>query len=351
MPRITLHPWPNGHVTAVVIRDDDASYFTPPHMVEKIYAEAWKTGFKASLGVIPNVRAIDDFFVPPRHRGTLSQHKVNENEELLEFLRGKLDSGSIDIAQHGYTHESFNGVPEFCISNSREIRSRLETGRGILEACLPAKISAFIPPWNKVSGQAKKILGEHYLTLCLGAKKRYFGRFGTAGSLTKFNDSRPFELYSSFDAWSNRDRAFIFTRERLQKAKGEFEKSLRRGSAFCLLNHYWGYYEDWGENISEGKLNSFYSLLDFINGHDVWKTTVSDIGRWLKAFAEIRFQVKGKKIVLISPGAMRGVTIKAEGCSLAPEKTTGTAVRQRGDTTFLIFKELEAGKHEFVFTD
>jgi len=329
-----------------MIRDDDVCYYTPSQKLEQIYAKTWNLGFKVSVGVIPNVKSIDDFLVPPTNRGTSSHHRLNNNAELVEYLNGKLREEKVEIAQHGCTHESFGHLPEFCITDPQEIRARLDSGRRIIENCLQTRVSAFIPPWNKVSSQTRKILDEYGLILCSGKKKSGLGT-GFNSGLARFHDSTLVELYSSFDGWSNKQGAFVFDKASVQKAKSEFQKSLEKETPFCLLNHYWGFYQDWQENVSQDKLDSFNSLLDFIDGYDVWKATISELGHWIKGLGKIRLDVEGKKVTLKTPTAINGIAVKAEGCALTPEQSTNTVVKQMGNDTLVIFEELGAGVHEF----
>ena len=349
MQRVTLSPLPYGYVTAVMIRDDDVSFFTPSYKLDQLYQGVLKQGFKVSLGIIPNVKAIDDFLIPPSSRGKMSQHEICDNEELVEYLREKIAANECDIVQHGYNHEMLSGVPEFSVNNASEIESRLGAGRGRIEACLGVRVSAFVPPWNRVSKQARKILGEHDLALCLGTRKNRLPQLGISPELHVGWSSNPVEIFSSVDPWSNRNQAFVFGRDLVDRAKRKFEECVKNGDCFCLLNHYWGYYQDWQDSISQEKLDSFYSILNYVDRDGVWKTTLSEMGSWLRGLRGVKLHQKGNMITLASSTLIRGVTIKAQRGSVFPANEANVIVKKEGDSTLLIFKEIAQGGSEVVF--
>ena len=350
MRRVSLSPLPYGYVTAVIIRDDDVSFFAPSHKLDQLYEKAWEQGFKVSLGIIPSVKAIDDFLVPPEYRGKLSQHELNANEELVAYLGKKTIAGQCDIVQHGYAHEMLSGVPEFSVNNAKEIESRLDIGRIMIEACLCVRVTAFVPPWNRVSKQAREILGEHDLALCLGTRKSRLPKLGIRPDLHVVWSSNPVEIFSSLDPWSNRNKAFVFSRGLVDRAKKRFDMCLKNGDCFCLLNHYWGYYQDWQDSISREKFDSFYSILSYVDRDCVWKTTLSEMGSWLRGLRGVSLHQKGNKITLTSSALIHGVAIKAERNSVFPENEANVIVKEEEDSTLLIFKEIAQGGSEVVFT-
>jgi len=365
---ISVNPWPYGHKAAVVIRDDDTCYFTPPHKIDRIYGQAWKKGFKVSLAVIPRVKAIDDPLVPPRYRGKMSEHPLCDNKELTDYLKEKIAERKVDVVQHGYNHEKIRGVPEFCIRDSSEIKSRLKLGRKNLEETLSTEINVFVPPWNRVSRQAWAALKQEGLALCR-KEKRISGLIkNTPLSLNNFiplmrilysktfsRDVHPFakgiikfprmiELRPSLDWWKSKNFS-----KRVEDAHKKFNETIQASGLICIVNHYWFYYEDWQDNLSnEETLRHFYGLLDFLDTQDVWKTTLTDVVNWLKQMDKIKIKVKSGKIILKASTTLQGVTIKAENCTLTPTDRADVEIRKQDNTVLLIYKKLKTGEGKIV---
>jgi hypothetical protein len=159
------------------------------------------------------------------------------------------------------------------------------------------------------------------------------------------------ELHHSFDWWSKKHQSYIFNEERVKEAREEFEKVLVAGDMFCLVNHYYAYYTDWQDDINLGKLDCFYSVLDFLDRRNVWKTTLSEIVRWIKKLEKIKVYVNKEKMVLNSSTTVRGLTIKGEGCIITPASDADIIVRKEKDDTFVVYKKLEPGETQVAFIE
>jgi len=371
MKHVSISAWPYGHTTALVIRDDDTSYFTPSYKIEKIYKQALERGFKVSLGVIPRLKAINDPCVPPKYRGKMSQHAVCDNKELMDYLKVKIAKHQVDIVQHGYTHENLHNVPEFYIRDSSEIKTRLRLGRKILEKCLPIKISVFLAPQNMVSKQAWNVIKQEGLALCRKEKRLYGLMKNTPWSfdnwipLAKILWAKAFvrgihplakgiikfpgmiELHHSLEWWTSKNYPKL-----VRKAKQKFTETMMMSGLFCILNHYWLYYEDWQDDVSDQEmLRCFYVLLDFFDTQDIWKATLTDVVNWIKKMNEIEVKVKRGKATVKSSTPLQGVTIKGENCTLTPANEDDVEVKEKEETMFLIYKRLEAGEKKIFFID
>ena len=369
MWHISLNPWPYGHDVAAVIRDDDVSYFTEPHKLSTIYDKAWKQGFKVSIAVIPKVNAINDPLVPPSHRGKLSLHKLTNNAELVNFLREKLILKQIDISQHGFSHETINGIPEFSVSDRHEITERLLAGRKILEQCFPIKISVFIPPWDIVSKRAGNILRKESIAYCQSEEKKYRRLWSSNASLIKLeNLTQKFSQYhfpqSAYRpkngpyncSWHNYSLSLNGIKHKMYTLNGEefregFPKAIPAAGLLCILNHYHSYYQDYKDEANPKMLSSFYSTLDLLNSHDIWKTTLTEVADWLKKLNEIELKVIGVKVILTSPVKVYGVTIKGKECNLTSAGNVDVEVRHEKNSSLLICEQLEAGETEVAYIE
>jgi predicted deacetylase len=354
MWHISLNPWPYGHNVAAVIREDDVSYFTEPHKLSTIYDKAWKQGFKVSIAVIPKVNAIDDPLVPPSHRGKLSLHNLTNNAKLVNYLRTKLTLKQIDISQHGFTHETINGIPEFSLSDQHEINERLHAGRKILEQCFPTKISLFIPPWDTLSKKAGNILRKENIAYCQSEEKKYRrlwssqNHFPQLGKLTKNYRLKkgPYNY-----RWHNYSLSLNGIKHEMHTLNGAnfregFPKVIPAAGLICILNHYHSYYEDYNDDVNSKMLSYFYSTLDLLSSHDIWKTTLTEVVDWLKKLNEIELKVIEDKVILTSPVKVYGVAIKGKECNLTSVGNVDAEVRHEKNSSLLICKQLEAGETE-----
>ena len=369
MGYISLNPWPYGHDKAAVIREDDVSYFTEPHKLSTIYDKAWKQGFKVSIAVIPKVNSIDDPLVPPSHRGKLSLHKLTNNAELVNFLREKLVLQQIDISQHGFTHETINGIPEFSVNNQHEISERLLAGRKILEQCFPIKISVFIPPWDNLSKAAGNILSKENIAYCQSEEKKYRRLWSSNASLMKLEilthkiSQKHFPQFGKPTnslqpkngpytcSWHDYSLNFNGIKHKMYTFNGKefkegFPKTIPAAGLLCILNHYHSYYDDSSDQVNSKMLSYFYSTLDLLGSHDVWKTSLTEVVDWLKKLNEIELKIIGRKVILTSPVKVGGVTIKGKECNLTSAGTADVEVRHEKNSSLLICKQLEAGETE-----
>jgi hypothetical protein len=375
MPRVHLNRWPHGHSTAVLVRDDDISYFTPPYKLDRIYGKLWKQGFKISLSIIPNVRATENPLVPPSYRGKLSLHKLHENHDLVDYLNDKLKTNQIDVAQHGYTHELVFGMPEFSISDRNQIEARLKSGRLLLEKCLQSDISVFVPPHNIISRQAKEVLRQESLAFYKGKEsvrtrlrllsntfQRHEGMTQKASACFRLlgKKSGASHEMASRDklAWSNHSLIFDDISQRVYSvADDDFSAMFplrvmtARDGLFSILNHYHHYYENWEDEIDQKMVSVLYKLLDFIGSRGAWKTSLTEVVDWIKQLKtiEIRKISSGKRLILKTPKNVAGVTLKAVDCSLVPlNDRDNVRIKEEDNNTLLIFDQLKAGESEIA---
>ena len=250
---VTKVYWPDRAKAAFILRDDDISFFTVPQMLERIYGQLWQRGCKATLAVIPKHKAIDDLNVPPTFRGSDTYHSIDQNRDLLRYLKNRLCEGKIAIAQHGFSHEMIDDVPEFGISDRDELARRLSEGIRILNNALQTEVKAFVPPWEKLSKPALKVIRKAGMWTFKPSYKHYPSKY--------LDDPNA----------------------QFERFKTKFIDSYRRGGYFILVHHCWDYFSDWEKKISrEGLYRHFQEALAFVNTHpNVWKTTLTEVVEWL----------------------------------------------------------------------
>jgi len=297
--RAERNPWPLGKRVAFAIRDDDINYFTQPWMLDTLYGEAWKLGFKVSLAVTPYVKATKLRLIPYSLRGANDFFPISENRELVDYLLKKIADGYVDIVQHGYTHARENGKPEFAINNFKLLDERLKKGNELLRKAFKRDITVFAAPHERISRAAWRSLSQNKMCLC---RTFALGRFLMTAPLSNLNLRRlvktivrcpnPFKSISSSiidltDVLVIQWDAFLSgvgIEDQLENAKERFLERLSKGEAFVVAHHYWKYFYGLElENVRHERIACFNEFLRFVSSkNEVWKTTLSELCSWIK---------------------------------------------------------------------
>lgn len=137
----------------LVIRDDDANFFTRPEDIEEAYLPI--KGFPVSFAVVPMV--MDVLGGCPETKGNDKPRFIGDNEVLVAYLRDKAVRGECDILLHGIYHQyKFpNGIktPEMLWRESDESIDLVEEigkYRKAFEDLFEIPINCFVAPSNKI---------------------------------------------------------------------------------------------------------------------------------------------------------------------------------------------------------
>ena len=275
---MTIQPLlgPKGRLP-ILVRDDDINFFTKTDMVELMYSEAWKQGFKVSLSVIPCQSGIDDPCVPPEERKTGLSYPIADNHSLTKYLKGKVDQGSVEILQHGlhHTYEDFRrGEFAGTVQNNSILQ-----GRDIIEETFGMKPTFFVPPGEDISDKNLKLI------LQLGMIPIYrntiidrFMRLNFPNLIKKISFKVIMGIYSKiyveesilslmkpvilspvegFLKWSLPSKRFrnFRTNEGLLRLSRDIINSCSISrTPLCILNHYHSYFYDWNSTITKNEL-------------------------------------------------------------------------------------------------
>lgn len=291
--------WPFDKKIAFAIRDDDVSYFTQPWMIDKLYREAWRQGFKVSLAVIPNIKSTR--FNSPRALRSSDKHfPISKNRELVDYLMEKIAHGYVDIVQHGYMHSRIDGKPEFAVKNFELVDERLKKGNKLLRETFKQDVTVFAAPHDKISSEAWKSIAQNKMCLC---RRFTLGRFLMTAPIfnidfrklvkTVFRCPNPSKLVpnSIIDLadtfviqWDQLFSSNAAPEAQLENAKQQFIERLNEGDAFVTLHHHWDYFYDReSKTMRQDLLASFNNFLNFVSSaKGVWKTTLSEICSWIK---------------------------------------------------------------------
>ena len=160
----------------LVFRYDDCSATSSGESEDMLLQAFRRHGMPCTMGVIPHI--CTENVHEPRPQGTISLTPAK-----AEFLRQVVRSGLVEVALHGYSHQtvrprSEGGCTEFQgVAYERQVAKILE-GKRYLEHLLDTEVTTFIPPWNRYDANTLRALGEARFK-CLSADRR-----GTAGSQT-----------------------------------------------------------------------------------------------------------------------------------------------------------------------
>ena len=298
-----IHRWPDNYQAAFAIRDDDTSYFTKPEMLKNIFGESIKTGHKVSLSTIPNVKSVNEYFIPPKYRSDPSYYSISDNSNLIEFLKSYTSSNKLDILQHGYSHSESDydlgprKSSEFFQLNKKDIIRRLNKGKLELESSLNIDVSVLVAPHEYASSNLLDSISDVYSAYCghlpLSAIKysSFFllnslyalknGKIGLQLTGSKLN---PIHLFPSCG-----HRWLDYSDE--EKAKLSYERFkqilnyiLKHGGYFILVTHLWEFFWDWDVNVTNSLQKKYFNkIINYVNQQEnIWKCSVTDLSLWLK---------------------------------------------------------------------
>jgi hypothetical protein len=128
-----------------LIRDDDPCAMTSPEELESCWAGIWDRipiGFSVTPFRVPG----NSETVPEEFRGDEEALPLEENREMVAYLRDLIRAGRAYIAMHGYNHTNPDGKPEYVAAN--DLGKKTLHGRRYLETLLGCEVRTFVPPNN-----------------------------------------------------------------------------------------------------------------------------------------------------------------------------------------------------------
>jgi len=295
---IELLKWPEGKIP-FIIRDDDVSFFTSNKMLQSLYEHAWSKGYVVSFSIIPlikgNILSSKDLkeplshikyepCVPPSARGDVKQYTIQDNLELVSFLLKQKENGFCDMTLHGLSHER----SEF-LSMQNLVERRLGEALTIFARTFHFQPNVFVFPYDKSSQVAIQILRKEKLSFC--KMPPFINRVFAKARIARFPSFRfshnIIEFYHSLGVFS----PFLDHHKkgaRFEIAKDEFLKRYNQNDLFCLAHHYWEFFFDWKQHITQkDMLKVLNEFLDYVEGFNIWKCGFNEVSEWLLAFNSI----------------------------------------------------------------
>ena len=251
-----------------ILRDDDISYYTKLEEVYKLYENAINNGLKVNFSVIPKAQKVFD----TENKATLyhetEKRNIEENKELVTWLRDKVKAKKIEILLHGYDHsfsikqnneyvlltkelvditrKNKNIYDECCYKKAEILKKEIKEGKERLEDIFNTKINVFVPPANLMSKQCSKIIVDNNMNIS-GSIKRNFNRKIDAYSIRnyikksiwKFSSKNLYPYMLKY-AKNNEIDAHEFTPSidiiKFDKLVNELKN---KNISFSVFTHYW----------------------------------------------------------------------------------------------------------------
>lgn len=145
-----------------LIRDDDLCAYTQVRELENCYQNIWDN-IPVNLSVTPFRIPGNGRTVPAQYKGQNRIMPLDENSDLVQFLKKKIERGNINIALHGYHHTKPDNLSEFVAE--KYLFQKVKTGKKYLENLLNCQINTFIPPNNGIAKEGIEALIDNHLNL------------------------------------------------------------------------------------------------------------------------------------------------------------------------------------------
>jgi peptidoglycan/xylan/chitin deacetylase (PgdA/CDA1 family) len=156
---------------------DDYSAKSDTSLEKAILAAFRRTHTPLTVSVIPRVASASAFDPAP-------QSGVALPEEKIRILREALDAGGVEVALHGYSHQTVRRKignaylqpfgryhSEFIGVDEASQQKKIREGREILEQEMGIRVETFVPPWNGYDLTTLRVLGDLGFTTFSAARR------------------------------------------------------------------------------------------------------------------------------------------------------------------------------------
>jgi predicted deacetylase len=235
----------------IALRDDDTCYFTSPAELERVYADVWDR-IPVCLATVPFAVGYQRAGIPESEWHSGRQFPLEQNAELVAWLRARIAEKRVTVALHGYTHEDYPNGFEF--QAAPDLDRRVSEGRKYLERVLGTPIRVFVPPHNALSKRGLEAVSAAGLDI-LGSflSFRPSNRPWDGRTLANWLGIRRFRRTTS----RSRSDALVYPHPLRYRNHSEFgchglipsttleqltsalDEARRFGGHFCLATHYW----------------------------------------------------------------------------------------------------------------
>jgi peptidoglycan/xylan/chitin deacetylase (PgdA/CDA1 family) len=145
----------NDKTINVVFRYDDYSALSNTDVELKIIDIFKKNRASLTIGVIP-------FVISGNQQDPSPQNLVPLTREKAEILKAGLNDGVLDVALHGYSHQTFDAsnLTEFSWIDYGTQLEKITKGKKFLENMINSPVTIFVPPWDNCDSNTIRVLEE-----------------------------------------------------------------------------------------------------------------------------------------------------------------------------------------------
>jgi hypothetical protein len=235
----------------IALRDDDTCYFTSPAELERVYGDVWHR-LPVCLATVPFAVGYPRAGIPESEWHSGRRFPLEENRELVDWLRQRIAERRVTIALHGYTHEDYPNGFEF--QAAPDLDRRVIEGRAYLERVLRTPVRVFVPPHNALSKRGLDAVSLASLNV-LGSFLSFRPSNRTWDRFT-FSNWRRIQQFRRATSRTRSDR-LVYPHPLRYERHAEFgchglipgttieelaagvDEARRFGGDFCLATHYW----------------------------------------------------------------------------------------------------------------
>lgn len=216
-----------------------------------MYGDVWQR-VPVCLATVPFAVGYPRAGIPEAEWHSGRRLPLDQNPELVAWLRRQISERRVTIALHGYTHEDYPTGFEF--QAAPDLGRRVLEGRAYLERLLGTSIRVFVPPHNALSKRGIDAVSRAGLNV--------LGSFLSFRPSNRPWDGRTFSNWRRirrFRRVTDRDRSdpLVYPHPLRYRRHAEFgchglvpattfehltaglEEARRFGGDFCLATHYW----------------------------------------------------------------------------------------------------------------
>ena len=89
------------------------------------------------------------------------EKEIPVNNKIVQRFGGKIESGMIEVAQHGFSHRQSNKEQTEFLSVTYQSQVKwIQRGKEILERAFSSNVTTFVPPWNNYDGNTIRTVVE-----------------------------------------------------------------------------------------------------------------------------------------------------------------------------------------------
>lgn len=288
------------------IRDDDTNFFTTPAELEACYHDIWDE-IPVTLSLISKVKGDwkhwIDVVYKQRHntdwnawRNDDTPHPIEDNAELVTFLKEKTKEHRLDLSFHAKYHRNEDAVQPKDMNNNyvhgaefytnRDLTNYIKQEVGHLSHLFQYPITVFTPPQNLLSMKGYEAVIDAGLNIC-GGGITFHKKEKTPQGLINIAKQGIFKLlhkeadYPHVLHYSRHNEiAYHYPLQpttRLESLINDFEMVRRYDGDFVLSTHYieFDYPMVYDESITMKQV--LLSFLDHVAKYQVEKMSLSQL--------------------------------------------------------------------------